>query len=136
MYATIYTYYVSAGAFVVSISGRAWHSVAIDEAHEMLSNKQCKTSICRPTPDYINCIAQYIPYRTKLLENIRHQLFPEVRPKPLSLDSPFSSNRNDGKFEQNVKVQVETIQSTSLFDISIKNHGLFNPFTNKKATEQ
>ena len=124
------------GAFVVSISGRTWHSVGIDEAHEMLINKQCKTAMCRPTPDYINRIAQYIPYQTKLLENIRHQLFPEVKPKLLSVDSPFSSNRNDGKFEQNVKVQVETIQSTSLFDISMNNRGLFNPFTNKKAMEQ
>lgn len=56
------------GAFVVSISGKSWHSVAIDEAHEMLINKQCKTAITRPTPDYIHRLVHYLPYRTRALE--------------------------------------------------------------------
>ena len=33
------------GAFVVSIRGREWHSVGLDEAHEMLINKQCTSTI-------------------------------------------------------------------------------------------
>ena len=52
------------GFFVVSVLGRPWHSVAIDESHEMLINKDCKTSIVRPLPDFINRIARYIPYRS------------------------------------------------------------------------
>ena len=50
------------GAFVVNICGRPWHSVGLDEAHEMLINKHCKMSITKPTPDYINRIAKYITY--------------------------------------------------------------------------
>jgi len=69
------------GAFVVSICGRPWHSVAIDESHEMLINKDCKTSIVRPLPDYINRIARYIPYRTKSVKNLQQQLFPCKRGK-------------------------------------------------------
>ena len=38
------------GAFVVSITGRTWHSVAIDEAKSNMS-------IVRPSPDHINRIA-------------------------------------------------------------------------------
>ena len=38
---------LSQGAFVVNISGREWHSLAIDEAHEMLINKQCKMAIVK-----------------------------------------------------------------------------------------
>ncbi len=67
------------GAFVASVSGRAWHSIGIDEAHKMLINRACKTSIMRPNPDYINRIAWYIPFRSKTLENLRKQLFPEER---------------------------------------------------------
>ena len=35
----------SSGGFVVSLSGRRYHSVRIDEAHEMEINKQCKQAI-------------------------------------------------------------------------------------------
>ena len=50
------------GAFVVSIGGRSWHSVAIDEAHEMLINKSCKTSIVQPSHDYINRFVHCLKY--------------------------------------------------------------------------
>lgn len=42
------------GAFMVNISGRPWHSIGIDEAHEMCINKQCKIAILKLTEDYIN----------------------------------------------------------------------------------
>ena len=67
------------GAFVVSVTGRPWHSVAIDESHEMLINKDCKTSIIHPIPDYINKIAQHLPYRSKAIKNLRSQLLPQER---------------------------------------------------------
>ena len=52
------------GAFVVRTTGRDWHSVGVDEAHEMLINKSCKTSVIHPSRDYIGRIANYLPYRT------------------------------------------------------------------------
>ena len=67
------------GAFVVSISGRAMHSVGIDEAHEMLINKGYKSSLVRPSQDYINRIAHYLPYRTKAIENVKQQFFRETK---------------------------------------------------------
>ena len=51
---------LSQGAFVVNICGREWHSVAIDEAHEMLINKQVKMSVVKPSEDFISRIATYI----------------------------------------------------------------------------
>ena len=65
------------GGFAVSLNGRPWHSVALDEAHEMKINKECKTSIVRPFRDYLNRVAGYIPYRAKCSANLHMQLFPE-----------------------------------------------------------
>ena len=44
------------GAFVCSISGKQMRSVALDEAHEMLVNKDLKTTIVRPTEEYLERI--------------------------------------------------------------------------------
>ena len=65
------------GCFSVSLTGRPWHSVGIDEAHEMAINKDCKRSIVRPTEDYINRVANYMPYRVKCLENLKKEIFPD-----------------------------------------------------------
>ena len=88
------------GAFVVSISGRPWHSVAIDEAHEMPINKECKATITRPTPDYIDRIAHYLPYRTKSSQNAKKRLLPDIKTKESISQSPFSVDSNIVKFEK------------------------------------
>ena len=61
------------GGFTVSISGRVsisghvFHSVGLEESHDMLINKQ---AVVRPTKDYINIIARYIPLRIKYIEHL------------------------------------------------------------------
>ena len=62
------------GAFVVNIKGRPWHAVAIDEAHEMLINKACKTAIVKPNPDYIKRLTTYLPYRSRPIQNISRRV--------------------------------------------------------------
>ena len=125
------------GAFVVSICGNVWHSVAIDEAHEMLINKGCKTSITRPSPDYISRMAQYLPYRTRAIENARKQLLIEQKGETNAIiTSPFFANGDDCKLERNVSAMIEIIQNKSLFEINKENRGLINPFSGKKASYQ
>ena len=121
------------GAFVVSITGRPWHSVGIDEGHEMLINKDCKTSIIHPLPDYINRIAQHLPYRSKAIKNLQSQLFPTTPEKKNSITTPYTTNSNDFKTEQNVNAMVSLLQEAEIFTMVEKNRGLVNKFTKKEA---
>lgn len=119
------------GAFVVNINGRPWHSGGIDEAHEMMINKQCKMAITKPSPDYINRIAKYVTYRTKVLERVKQQLFPFSKQKPEELQSIFSTKEFDKKSEKNLNAQLEAIKNINSFEVNNSYRGLVNPFTNK-----
>ena len=122
------------GAFVVSILGRPWHSVAIDESHEMLINKDCKSSVVRPLPDYINRIAHYMPYRSKSVKNFQLQLFPTKKDQYTIIKSPLSSNPSDIKCNHNIQAQIQVIETNKLLILTDTNRGLINPFTKKEAT--
>ena len=122
------------GAFVVSVSGRSWHSVATDECHEMLINKDCKTSIVKPLPDYINRIARYIPYRTKSVKNFQ-QLLPCKKGKQTVINSAFSTRPNDIKCEQTIHAQIQALETSIMFTTPDTNRGLFNPFTKRQQQD-
>ena len=124
------------GTFVVSILGRPWHSVAIDESHEMMINKDCKTSIVRPIPDYIARFAKYIPYRSKSIKKtLQKQLFPTSKTSGKTTKSLLSSKPDDIKAKKNIAAMIQTIQANNLFQLSTDNRGLINPFTKKVATQ-
>lgn len=50
--------YFKAGGFAVSITGRAFHSVGLDESHEMLINKDVKQAILKPSKEYRKSIIE------------------------------------------------------------------------------
>ena len=64
------------GGFAVSISGKSYHNIGLDEAHEMLINRQTKQAIVCPSKEYINRVAKYIPHRMEAIQNFKTQLFP------------------------------------------------------------
>eukprot|EP00117_Sycon_ciliatum_P012796 scpid88825/ scgid4999/ len=69
-----------AGAFSVSLSGKSFNSVALDECHEMCVNKDLKAAIVHPQADYIDRLARYLPHRGHVLHNLMEQLFPSANP--------------------------------------------------------
>ena len=59
------------GGFVVSIKGKEWHSVGIDEAHEMMINKDCKLAIVRPSSESLSKMALYFPF---VIHNFKNEI--------------------------------------------------------------
>ena len=61
----------SRGGFVVSITGRCWHSIGLDEAHEV--NGDCKMAVVHPNKEFISRMALYFP-----LVSQASRIFPRV----------------------------------------------------------
>ena len=62
------------GAFVSSIKSHSFSSVAIDEAYEMLINKDCKNSLSHSLPVDMHKISQTLEFQAELIANFQHQL--------------------------------------------------------------
>ena len=63
--------FFESSAFVCSITGGHMHSVALDEAHEMLVNKDLKTTIVRPTKEYLDRMLYYYPVRSMIQKAVK-----------------------------------------------------------------
>lgn len=122
--------YLKTGGFAVSISGHVSHSVGLDESHEMLINKHVKQAVVRPTKDYINRIARYIPLRIKYIEHLKKELFKEkcsqtAERKPIM----FTADPSMVKTEANIQAQLNKLEEVKLLPLEITgDRGLVNPF--------
>ena len=97
--------------FTVSILGRPGHSIGIDEAHEMCVNKDCKEFITRPSGDYINRVARFLPLRAKTMKSFEAQLFPGPNSKKQSnsIHAIYTNDASAKKLQVNVDKQVEKL---------------------------
>ena len=95
--------HLSHGGFTVSIRDRPCHSVGIDEAHEMCITKEC---ITKPSGDYINRTALFLPVQAKAIKHIEDQPFPEHRkPVTIPITSINAYDRESKNLEMNVRSQ-------------------------------
>lgn len=121
---------LSMGGFTVSITGSPWHSVAIDEGHEMLINKDCKEAITRPSKDLVNQLALYFPFRAQCQKNLKTQVYPKD-------DISTLNEKNNKKTIDNIKAIKNGIKSSNLLPVSYSpNLTLRNPFTGVTATAE
>ena len=109
---------LSKGGFVVSIQGRPCRSVGVDEAHEMCINRECKEYITRPSADYINRIAKFLPIRAKAMKNVEPQLFPEHNTKKQTIKSIHTKDKATMKFAMNVQRQIQKLSTDSTIRVS------------------
>ena len=62
------------GAFTVHLTEGNGHAVGLDEAHEMKINKDAKFSVVRPSPEMMQKISNFIPFRAKCLNTLKKHL--------------------------------------------------------------
>ena len=81
------------GSFVCSVTGKSVHSVGLDEAHEMLVNKDLKTTVVRPTKEYVDRIIHYYRVRSQALKALKQQVFLDRSTKSSSTSSFFDATK-------------------------------------------
>ena len=121
------------GNFVISINSTSWHLVALDEAHEMLINRDCKSAVIHPTKDFIHRMALYFPFRSKVLKNLKAQLYQTDTLE--SIDETHTCPKAR-KFSENAWSMKKCVDSGKLLPTDTLNQFLRNPFTNTTASPQ
>lgn len=103
------------GAFVCSVTGSSVRSVALDEAHEMLVNKDLKTTVVRPTREYIDRIIHYYPVRAQALKALKQQALLDG-PGQSTKVSIFNTSPHAVKVEENVAAMMIKLKSANLLN--------------------
>ena len=110
------------GGFVCNIRGTKMHAVALDEAHEMLVNKDIKTSVVRPSREYLNRIMYYYPVRAKVCKQLKEQISPPSRPD--SKVSIFDATPHAARCEENVQSMKAKLCDSQVLAAAQENRGL------------
>ena len=124
------------GAFASSITDRALHCEAIDEAHEMKINREAKSLVVRPTEHNMHTISNSLPFRAKMMAAFDLEIFPEKR-HATSLDiisgQPSTTLKRVG---ENIAAMDGAIADSKMIAFTTVNRGLMNFFSKEKATPE
>ena len=124
--------YLKKGAFSVRLTKSNGHAVGIDEAHEMKINKDAKFAVVRPSQDMMETTANFMPFRAKCLNNLKHHLSME-REQVTTLSISTSRDRIA---DTNIMAMLDLMEESDMLPISQEDCGLTNPLTNTAATPE
>ena len=120
--------------FVCMIKGNEMHAVALDEAHETLINKHIKTSVVRPSKEYLDRNMYYYPVRAKTCDALKEQVSPPVVLKKSF--TIFDRTPHASFCEENVRVMVSMLDDWHVSDVVTENRGLQTIDGSKQATPE
>ena len=100
-----------------SITGKHMRSVALDEAYEMLVNKDLKTTIIYPSKAYLDHMLFYYPVRSMVLNAVKYAILLDADVTKSSKVSVFDHSSLSAMTEDNVKCMVTKVQSSNTLDV-------------------
>ncbi len=99
----------------------------------MLINKDCKLVVVNPTKEFINRLSLYFPFRSKVLHNLRKQLYPNVTDDHKSSD--LASRTRNAKAAENSEIMKIAISRSGILPSEITaGMALMDTFTGKTAS--
>ena len=99
------------GAFTVHLTEGNGHAVGLDEAHEMCINMDSKYAVVRPSPDMMEKIANFMPFRSRCLNNLKRQLGMEKQPVDTTL--PIATSR-DRIADANIEAMLDMMEESGM----------------------
>ena len=86
------------------------HSAALDEAHEMLVNKDLNSTIVHPTKEYLDRMLYYYPVRSMIQKAVKCEVLLNVENSQCtSKVCIFSQSPQSVKQEENVQCMMTKI---------------------------
>ena len=111
------------------------HSVALDEAHEMLINKDIKAAVVRPTKEYLDRILFYFPVRSRALKQLKREVFLDNSQYSYSANSLFDLTPSARQVEENIITIKSKMNETAILSPEPVDHGL-KSLSGKQATPE
>ena len=105
--------FFESGSFVCNVTGGHMHSVALDEAHEMLVNKDLKTTIVRPTKEYLDRMLYYYPVRSMIQKAVKREVLLSDGNTQGSKVCVFDRSPNSIRKEENVQCMMTKIDTSN-----------------------
>jgi len=124
------------GAFVCSILGSPMHSVALNEAHEILINKGIKTAVVRPTKEYLDRILYFFPVRCQAIKQLKEQVFLHHSPSQSTIYSMYDSSLPATNVEQNIASMCARITAANTLSPLAGPDSQLVTFSGKVATPE
>lgn len=121
------------GGFSIRLSQKDWSAVALDECHETKINKDAKLAVVRPTSERMWTIANYLPFRSKCVNNLKTQILPAKKDKKPSC---YTATSRDKVTTKNVETMLGVVTSKGMHEKEQTNQGLWNVFEKKEATPE
>ncbi|XP_078589268.1 uncharacterized protein LOC144869676 isoform X2 [Branchiostoma floridae x Branchiostoma japonicum] len=125
--------YFQEGGFVTSISSVNYSNVALDEGHEMLINRDTKEAITGPNKFIIEDLVLFLPYRAKLIKQVKEQILVKSYNRTQTGLSPIIIEQE----RQNIVYYANKVVDAHIFSVPEHedNRHLSQPFTGASISD-